>query len=127
MNLSFIYSCFERAIDIQILDKLCVDEILEIRKLTRQNKNWKLSDEIRNYLDDKLIFIFDSNDFQDVYYLNDKYFHVIDKIEKIHNIKFSSKRKFVEWNIKRDIKSEDNFEAWLYTNLSKSVNYEKKR
>ena len=117
MNLEFIYSCFERTDTDDVLCKLYIDEVLEIRKLARQNKNWKLADILRNHLDSKLIFVFDNTDFQDVYYLNDEYFKDITKIEEIHNIKFLTKRKFVEWNIKRDIKSKDRFESWLYTNL----------
>ena len=49
MNLEFIYSCFERTDTDDVLCKLCVDEVLEIRKITRQNKNWKLADILRNH------------------------------------------------------------------------------
>ena len=38
-----------------------VDELIELRKKARTDKDYKLSDEIRDYLDSKLIFIFDNN------------------------------------------------------------------
>ena len=39
MNLPFLYSCFDLSNTEDILDKLLIDEILEIRKFARQNKN----------------------------------------------------------------------------------------
>lgn len=119
-----------------------IEELIELRKESRKNKDWKLSDEIRNYLDSKFVFVFDIKNGDEVYYLNDEYFsHVynyskktkeeedgtitvipewsetqIEKIERLHNIKFESNRKFVEWNIQRDIQSDKMLDAWIYTN-----------
>jgi len=39
------------------------------------------------------------------------------KIERLYNIKFDTKRKFVEWNIQNDKRMEKRFEAWLYSTL----------
>ena len=97
-----------------------IDELIEIRKEARSNKDWKLSDEIRNYLDDKLVFVFDTKDndgqpFQEVHYLIEKYFERIQTTEKLHNIKFKTKRDFVEWRIKYDVKLEKIMNSWIYS------------
>jgi hypothetical protein len=114
------YKHIEQSTDIENdLNLLYIDEILEIRKISRLNKNWKLSDILRNYLDAKLVFAFDAPDCQEVYYLNDYSFKYLDRIEKLYEIKFSTKRKFVEWNIKAEIKSNNLFDAWLYTQEQK--------
>lgn len=102
-------------------DKLNPDQLIEIRRLSRNDKNWSFSDYIRNYLDDKLIFVFDAVNFQEVYFLTVNYFKSIEKIEKLHNIKFSTKRKFVEWNIKQDIKANNDFDGWLFTQSQKNT------
>jgi hypothetical protein len=122
------YACVNYANDIEFeLNKLYIDEILAIRKIARDRKNWKLSDILRNYLDNELTFVFDTKDFQDVYYFTGKYFDNIEKIERLHNIKFDTLRKFVEWNIKNDINSEKYFEAWLYTEQQKIREAENRR
>lgn len=100
-------------------DKLNYDELIEIRRLSRNDKNWKFSDYVRNYLDDKLVFVFDATNFQEVYFLTNNYFKSIEKIEKLHNIKFSTKRKFVEWKIKQEIKANNDFDGWLFTQSQK--------
>ena len=97
-----------------------IDELIEIRKDARENKDWKLSDEIRNYLDGKLVFVFDTKDnegkqFQEVHYLTEGYFEKAERIENIHNIKFKTKREFVEWSIKQDIQLEKRMDAWIYS------------
>lgn len=110
-----------------------IDELVDIRKEAREKKNWKLSDDIRNYLDTKLVFIIDHKEYQEVHYLTDSYFNkiysynkgdakkweetAIQKIERLHNIKFETNRKFVEWNIQQDKRAEKRFEAWIYSTL----------
>lgn len=89
-----------------------IDELIEDRKEARENKNWKLSDEIRNYLDAKLVFVFDTKWGQEVYYLTEWYFK--NKERKIETMAMS-KRQFVEYKIKQDINAEKNFEAWLFS------------
>jgi len=89
-----------------------IDELIDDRKEARVNKNWKLSDEIRDYLDTKLVFIFDTKWGQEVYYLTERYFKNQDR--KIETMAMS-KRKFLEYKIKQDINAENNFEAWLFS------------
>ena len=45
-----------------------VDELIELRKEAREQKNWILSDSIRDYLDAQHIFIFDDVEGQVVYH-----------------------------------------------------------
>lgn len=89
-----------------------IDELIDERKEARANKNWKLSDEIRNFLDTKLVFVFDANFGQEVYYLTNGYFKK--KERKIETIAMSN-RQYVEYRIKQDLNAEKNFEAWLYS------------
>ena len=89
-----------------------IDELIEYRKEARENKNWKLSDEIRDYLNTKLVFVFDANWGQEVYYLTEGYFK--NQERKIETMSMS-KRQYVEYRIKQDINAEKNFEAWLFS------------
>ena len=94
------------------LNKIGIDELIEDRKDARVNKNWKLSDEIRDYLDTKLVFVFDANWGQEIYYLTAGYFK--NQERKIETIAMS-KRQYVEHRIKQDINAEKNFLAWLFS------------
>jgi len=89
-----------------------IDELIDDRKEARVNKNWKLSDEIRDYLDTKLVFIFDTKWGQEVYYLTDGYFK--NQERKIETIAMS-KRQYLEYRSKQEINAEKNFEAWLFS------------
>jgi len=95
-------------------DALYVDEVLEIRILVRENKNYKLSDEIRSYLDEKFVFVFDAKKdgkpFQEVRYLFSSYFSGID------NTKFKTNREYVESKIKESVASNSLLDAWIYSN-----------
>ena len=97
-----------------------VDEFLIQRKEARENENFKLSDMIREYLDDLNVYVFDTKDndgkpFQEVWYLPESYFKNMKKIEKIIKKEFKNKREFVEYRIKQDIIAEKRLDAWLYT------------
>lgn len=104
-----------------------IDELLYLRKEARENKNWKLADEIRNYLDTQNVFVFDHpGNNQEIFHLTNSYFdHIynydgwseskMQKIERLYNIKFKNKRHFVEWNIQQGKLSERRFESWLYS------------
>ncbi len=94
-----------------------IDKLIEDRKEARVSKDWKLSDEIRNYLDTKLVFIFDAKWGQEVHYLTEGYFK--NKDQKIETTAMS-KRQYVEYLIKRDINAENNFESWLYSTKKKA-------
>src|SRR3989344_3131219 len=89
-----------------------IDELIEDRKIARENKDWKLADEIRNYLDTKLVFIFDAKWGQEVWHLGDKYF---ERQERKIETSPMSKRQYVEYRIKQDINAEKNFEAWVFS------------
>lgn len=84
-----------------ILEDKYIDELIDIRKFARENKNWKLSDEIRNYLDEKLVFIFDTKYGQEVWFMP-KGSRITNRIE-------------MEKRIKDDIRYNNNFDAWLYS------------
>ncbi len=83
-----------------------LEYIIHQRSQEKIIKNWEKCDEYRDYLDGHLIFIFDTNKGQDVYYMVEDSFK--------NNINMS-KRKYVEYLIKRDIKANKNFDAWLFT------------
>lgn len=89
-----------------------IDELIDMRAEARLNNDWMFCDEIRNYLDTKLVFVFDGVKKQEVYYLTESYFKHQHKDPKTAGM---SKRKYVEYQIKRDIAAEKNFDAWLYT------------
>ncbi|NJO63645.1 MAG: hypothetical protein HC836_37285 [Richelia sp. RM2_1_2] len=80
----------------------------------RVGKDYKLCDEIRNYLDTHLVFVFDAPHGQEVYYLTDSYFKWKSKIEQLRGLIFTN-RKFVEYRIKEDIRISAIFEGWLVT------------
>jgi hypothetical protein len=84
-----------------------IDKLIYEREQARRNKNWQLSDEIRDYLESQLVFVFDTKEGQEVYHLNEKYF--------TKKPKEMSHRKYLEEKIKEDIRAEKNFEAWLFS------------
>ena len=75
-----------------------IDDIIEEREKARQEKNWKLSDEIRDYLDSINIFIFDTPKGQEVYYPASP-----------------TTRANIEAKIKADIRYNALFDAWLFS------------
>ena len=74
-----------------------IDELLEIREKTRIEKNWKLADKIRNYLDTKHVYVFDTNEGQVIYHKKD------------------GTRQSLVKQLKSEIRSENMFNAWLFT------------
>lgn len=74
-----------------------IDELIDIRKESRQNKDWVLSDRIRNYLDSKHVFIFDTKNGQEVY----------------HRIKGTREEIIIEMQKDRD--AEKRFDSWLFS------------
>lgn len=89
-----------------------IDELIEQRKIARENKDWAKSDEIRNSLDSKLCFVFDTKEGQEIYHLTKKYFE--SKSKRIETEAMSN-RQFVEFNIQSDIRANKMFDAWLYS------------
>ena len=47
--------------------EMYVSELIHVREVARADRDWKLSDEIRDYLDTKHTFIFDTKDGQNIY------------------------------------------------------------
>ena len=80
---------------------MSIDELINIRNHQKNLKNWKICDDIRAYLDEKLVFIFDTKWGQEVYFLC--------KNES------NTKREQVENSIKQEIRAEKYFESWLYS------------
>ena len=73
-----------------------IDELIDMRRHARADRNWELSDEIRSYLDTQNIFIFDKLNAQIIY----------------HRKKIT--RNEVINEIKSEQRAEKRFEAWLY-------------
>jgi hypothetical protein len=78
--------------------KKSVSELIEIREIARINKDFKLSDEIRNYLDTKESFIFDTKDGQIIY----------------HELKGMTRSKLID-KINNDKRANKIFDSWLYS------------
>jgi cysteinyl-tRNA synthetase len=51
----------------KIKDKY-IDELVDMRENARYNKNWKLADKIRDLLDTKHVFVFDTKEGQVIYH-----------------------------------------------------------
>lgn len=77
-----------------------IDELIEERKNARINKNWNLSDKIRDYLDNKLVFIFDAKFGQEVYYLIEGF---LKRKEQKEETKLMSNRQYLEYAIRSGI------------------------
>jgi len=80
----------------------CIEEIVDIRKQARMWKLWKVCDEIRDFLDSKYVFVYDTKDdngqyFQEVYYVYESFFEKKDKIERTRNM---TNRKYLEFRLK---------------------------
>ena len=83
---------------------MLVHELLDKRKLARQNKDWKKSDVIRDKLDKRFVFVFDTPNGEDVYF----------------ELKGMTRDKLIE-KINKDKRAEKQFDAWLYSMNSKKV------
>lgn len=89
-----------------------VDELIELRASFRQLKEWQKCDEIRNYLDTKNVFVYDTATGQEVYFMP---------------YNFCGGRAYLEKMIKREVVAEKNFDSWLYSINSKIKNFIKKK
>ena len=79
------------------IENKCIDELIESRKEARIKRNWRLSDRIRNYLDTKHVFIFDTEHGQIVYHRNGL-----------------SRPDLID-QIKKEDRAEKLFDAWLFS------------
>lgn len=82
-----------------------IDEQIYIREKARDSKDFKACDDIRNELDKHLVFIFDTPNGQQIYYLTDSYFK-----RKPENV---THRQYLESRIKADIRADKLLEAWI--------------
>lgn len=80
-----------------MFDLILIDELIDIRRQAREEKDWKLSDEIRDYLDTKFVFIFDHKEGQEVYH------------------RTRGTREDIVKEIQKDKKLEKDFNSWLYS------------
>lgn len=94
-----------------------VDELIYKRGLSRDKKQWGISDDIRDYLDSQLVFVFDATWGQEVYYLTDKYF--THKNKQIQTIGMSY-RQYLEFKIQEGIRAEKIFNSWLFVTRNKN-------
>ena len=79
------------------MEAFTIDELIDLRQEARTEKNWKLSDEIRTYLDSQHSFIFDTTDGQVIY----------------HRSKGTRMELIAE--LKVEARSEKMFNSWLYS------------
>lgn len=93
--------------------------LLEIREKARENKDWSLSDQIRDILDERLDFVFDTKEGQLLHSYSESFFKNMPKIACIYNLNFTNKRQFVEWKLKDDIRINALVDSWIYSNQSK--------
>ena len=99
----------------EYLENINTTLLLEIREKCRLDKNYQLSDKIRDVLDSRLEFVFDTKEGQELHSYSEHYFKNMDKISTLYNITFNSKRQFVEWKIKDDIRINNILDGWIYS------------
>ena len=81
-----------------------IDELIEMREDARQKKDWDLSDKIRAYLDNKHVFVFDTESGQIVYHTK------------------SETRNGLIDKLKQEFRAKKLFDAWLFS-INTSINY----
>ena len=79
------------------MEALNIDELVFLRQEARDEKNWKLSDEIRTYLDSQHSFVFDTDDGQVVYHRD------------------QGTRSELIVQLKKEARAEKIFNSWLYS------------
>lgn len=79
------------------IEALTIDELVNLRQEARVEKNWKLSDEIRTYLDSRHAFIIDTNDGQVIYHRS------------------NGTREELIVQLKESSRAEKTFNSWLYS------------
>ena len=81
-----------------------IDELIAIREEACRLRNWVLSDGIRDYLDTKKVFVFDTPNGQEVYHRND-----------------GSREDLIK-EIKKEQSAQRLFDSWLYS-MRSSINH----
>lgn len=95
---------------------LPIDQLIDLREELKLQKNYKEADSIRDYLDSKYVFIFDSKNGQEVYHLTEKFFKFKNKFEETAKM---SNRKYVEHHLTQEKRAEKILDAWTYSNTKK--------
>jgi hypothetical protein len=85
------------------LSEYLIDELIYIREQVRLEKNYELSDKIRNYLDDNSTFVFDTPTGQEVYHYPNR-----------------TRQEIVE-EINKNSRADRVFNSWLYS-INCSIN-----
>ena len=96
-------SLFTDKRSLENLEDYYVDELVDMRKKARVNKDWELSDRIRDYLDIKSVIIMDTEEGQEVYY----------------ELRGTTRKDLID-KLQNDKRSESLHEAWLYS-IRKSI------
>lgn len=79
-----------------------IDELIDLRREAREQKNWKLSDEIRDVLDTKNVFVFDTSEGQVIY----------------HRPRYT--RKELVKKLKMEMNAIKRFDSWLFSQIQSS-------
>ncbi|GAA3579333.1 hypothetical protein [Snuella lapsa] len=79
------------------LENIYIDELIVMREKARQSKNYKLSDNIRDFLDSKHVFVFDTPNAQVVYH------------------RTTGSREDLINELKKEQRAQKLFDAWLYS------------
>jgi len=82
---------------------MMVHEMLDLRKKARENKDYKMSDIFRDLLDKRFVFVFDTQNGQEVYF----------------ELKGMTRDKLIE-KINKEKRAEKLFDAWLYSQKKKN-------
>lgn len=100
------------------LSELSVDELIETRAKVRKEKDFKTADLIRDYLDSKYVFVFDTPDGQEVLYLYPFYFN--------KKPQGTTNREYLKQRQRDEIRAEKDFDSWLYS-VRKSIEDEERK
>jgi hypothetical protein len=98
------------------MENMYIDELIDMREQLRNNKNWKAADEIRDYLDTKDVYIFDTVHGQVTLHLNNNFFKEKDRKEETKSM---TRRKYIEYLEKQSINAEKRLAHWMYVNTPK--------
>lgn len=110
-----------------MVDTAHIIDLLQRRRQARNAKNWRLSDQLRDELDEHGIFLFDKKDGDyDVLLRRDEYFEHMQKAGILNGIEFKNRRHYVEWRLQQDILADKRFDAWLYS-MQQSEAYKRLR
>ncbi len=73
-----------------MFDNYYIDQLTHMRECARNENDWVLSDQIRDYLDTKNVFCVDSSEGQVVYHLPEPLTSRKEALKKVENMNFKS-------------------------------------